>query len=548
MIKKINSSTGNFEDQVTDTIVLDTVPTVNSFNAVTSDGVARAVAGASGEVPVVTENDNGKVLTAIYDAGGPAVEWQAMTVDQTYDATSANAQSGVAVAGAIAGVNQVPTSTSSDANKVLTVDSQGVPGWATPTTPSGDSDEWWGGEPERIELSRKQIRLLFKDPTYDPRNDSDTTFLNRFTSITKEDDGSYTFQFKQSTSSTKYARAAFSGKYLTDNEFVVLAWNTTLIAGEYTFRESYDYMFYNCTGLRAVYNVQQAHQQNTNCQSAFSGCTNLVTYREFSEYLGDMPNYYIENGTAMFSGCTSLKDVFMLLAPASQLGGGSSSMNYTSMFNGCTKLECGPLIYGPAVSCNSMFYNCSRLREFSDFRIAPVSETRYSAQDCDCSHMFANCTSLPDLSKLCNFFSRIKISAATNMFGYCRMLHSIPFHLNLSTSGCNASQMFNSATSLLELPDMEYELVTNVKEMFLKCVILRDISSLSSVIWNSSITDVSRMFKECPSIQKGLKDVYDNMAATVTITLHSETFSYCGTAFSNPDLALIPSSWGGTGT
>jgi hypothetical protein len=52
------------------------------------------------------------------------------TVDQTYDATSANAQSGTAVAGAIAGVKQVPASTSADADKVLTVSSEGVPGWA----------------------------------------------------------------------------------------------------------------------------------------------------------------------------------------------------------------------------------------------------------------------------------------------------------------------------------------------------------------------------------------------------------------------------------
>lgn len=52
------------------------------------------------------------------------------TVDQTYDASSTNAQSGVAVASAIAGVNAVPASTSSDADKVLTVDAQGTPGWA----------------------------------------------------------------------------------------------------------------------------------------------------------------------------------------------------------------------------------------------------------------------------------------------------------------------------------------------------------------------------------------------------------------------------------
>lgn len=73
--KVINSQSQTFQPILTDTLVLDAVPTVNSFNSVTSDAVARAVAGASGEVPQVTENDNGKILTAIYDAGGPAVEW-----------------------------------------------------------------------------------------------------------------------------------------------------------------------------------------------------------------------------------------------------------------------------------------------------------------------------------------------------------------------------------------------------------------------------------------------------------------------------------------
>lgn len=57
------------------------------------------------------------------------------TVDQTYDGTSANAQSGVAVAQAIAGVNAVPASTSADSSKVLTVNSIGTPEWAAAQAP-----------------------------------------------------------------------------------------------------------------------------------------------------------------------------------------------------------------------------------------------------------------------------------------------------------------------------------------------------------------------------------------------------------------------------
>lgn len=114
--KVINSSTQQFEPVLVDKLVLDAVPTVNSFNSVTSDAVARAVAGASGEVPQVTSEDNGKFLKAIYDEGGAAVEWDTVevpTVDQTYNASSANAQSGVAVAQAITASDKVSTIQSS---------------------------------------------------------------------------------------------------------------------------------------------------------------------------------------------------------------------------------------------------------------------------------------------------------------------------------------------------------------------------------------------------------------------------------------------------
>ena len=77
LTKIINDENKEYRPVLTDKLVLDAKPTVNSFNAITSDAVARAVAGASGEVPAVEEGDNGMVLTAIYDEGGAAVEWAA---------------------------------------------------------------------------------------------------------------------------------------------------------------------------------------------------------------------------------------------------------------------------------------------------------------------------------------------------------------------------------------------------------------------------------------------------------------------------------------
>ena len=75
LTKILNDENKSFKPVLTDKLVYDTKPTVNSFNGITSDAVARAIAGASGEVPAVTEADNGKVLTAVYDEGGSAVEW-----------------------------------------------------------------------------------------------------------------------------------------------------------------------------------------------------------------------------------------------------------------------------------------------------------------------------------------------------------------------------------------------------------------------------------------------------------------------------------------
>lgn len=112
MKKQLVSATKTYQPSYPDELLVDDKANVGSYNLITSDAVARAVAGASGEVPQVTENDNGKVLKAVYDEGGPAVEWGEATVDQTYDATSTNAQSGVAVASAIAAIPSEVTTAS----------------------------------------------------------------------------------------------------------------------------------------------------------------------------------------------------------------------------------------------------------------------------------------------------------------------------------------------------------------------------------------------------------------------------------------------------
>lgn len=118
-------------------LIVDEVPTLDSLNPVSSDGVARAVIQAGAELPTRGDDDTGKVLTvknsdgdlkwdkpaeelpdmtgkngkvlgAVDDNGTMKAQWvdqpTVPTVDQTYDASSTNAQSGVAVAEAISAI------------------------------------------------------------------------------------------------------------------------------------------------------------------------------------------------------------------------------------------------------------------------------------------------------------------------------------------------------------------------------------------------------------------------------------------------------------
>lgn len=120
-------------------ITVDQSYDATSENPQSGTAVAQAVEQAGGTVDQTYNASSANaqsgtaVAQAVAQAGG--------TVDQSYNASSTNAQSGTAVAGAIAGVNQVPASTSADANKVLTVNSSGVPGWATAQGGGGSSVE-----------------------------------------------------------------------------------------------------------------------------------------------------------------------------------------------------------------------------------------------------------------------------------------------------------------------------------------------------------------------------------------------------------------------
>ena len=127
---------------------VDQTYSASSTNAQSGAAVAGALATVD-EVPAVTSSDDGKILKASYSGGSGSYAWSAEpTVDQTYSASSTNAQSGLAVAGAIASisVDEVPAVTSSDDAKVLTATYSGGVGsyaWATPSGGGSGNDIFW---------------------------------------------------------------------------------------------------------------------------------------------------------------------------------------------------------------------------------------------------------------------------------------------------------------------------------------------------------------------------------------------------------------------
>jgi surface protein len=128
-----------------------------------------------------------------------------------------------------------------------------------------------------------------------------------------------------------------------------------------------------------------------------------------------------------------------------------------------------------------------------------------------------------------------------NMFSNCQSLISIP---QLDTQNVtDMSSMFNSCYSLVSIPQLDTQNVTDMNYMFYKCCSLVSIPQLDT----SSVTNMSSMFYNCYSIQtanlKGLKIalqinstqllkkdsllyIINNESATSAITIKLCTYCY----------------------
>ena len=513
------ATTGSYADlSNTPTIpVVDQTYDASSTNAQSGVAVAQALAGISvDEVPPVTSADDGKVLTADYTGSVGSYSWEAPQ-------------------------NQVPASTPADYGKVLTVNDVGGLSWET----YGESGSF---NPGYYDAPAETLRLRFGDHSYDPTSQS---YASKFDSITRVSDGVYDFSFANADSLA--LAAVFSGAFtdLTNNPVDILGMYST--SAYSTTARSFRYMFAGCTGLRSIWNMKSligSYVDNRLCfYGMFDGCSNLVEVHS-KEGPNSIAVINMASGCKadrMFFGCTSLRICDLEFIGHEGYGTPRPISSMESTFTNCASLTFPPMITGCFSSFQSCFSGCSSLKSFSDNPLyierAPVIGTP-SSFGVSLYKMFSGCRSLSDM----RLFNLASFGAATSIYGLfagCSKLEYAP-PINIGPD-CNAEGCFDHCVMLPETPNWDYSTITSAERMFDSCVSLRTIGSNVAGLATSA-TDVDSLFIRCISVETGVLDCYNALAASSTIQSHTDTFTYTGMYSGNDQRSSIPTSWGGTAT
>lgn len=581
MRKSINSTTQKFEDQITEELVLDAVPTVNSFNGVTSDGVARAIAGASGEVPQVTESDNGKVLKAIYDEGGPAVAWgEGVTVDQTYDAASTNAQSGVAVASAISGVNAVPASTSSDENKVLTVNSSGNAAWSS----QGNAFYATYGTTTFSEIYRAHQtgRPVFLRK---PASDAAGGYLIPLQAV---------YAANPTASASSYASFVVPfGKQATGAVHLEKVDNTVYrVTGLDVWTTDYQ-------GVGVFPEITTAGKVLKSNKSGNQTSVYWATAHEVPASTSSDENKVLtvnSSGTPVWATAqgggggmlppiadntvrcrfaagytpTMGTDGNVCVDTANNIWDITDNTSFQSKFlNNTNLLEVlgARLTTVSTRSCNNMFGGCSALTKAVDLYLSTEGDT-YSAYNA--SYMFSSSSSLRRVE-----FTKMDVMNAAYMFYGCPKLEehlglNSPYLVNASGmfEDCyalrvgymgdrskveNMSYMYSGCHSLTQIPWElglpQYPSDYCLDHTFEGCRSLESLPTIANAEHVSSTLHLTSTFAWCSNAVNGVKKAYDALSSIPSIGPTTSCFEGCGiNSYSGQqERAQIPAAWGGTG-
>lgn len=504
------------------------------------------------------------------------------TVDQTYNASSTNAQSGTAVAGALAAVptkpivagsnititdnannitlaatdttytfstgltnnsgtvtvtNPVPDVTSSDGGKVLTAAYSGGVGSYSWVTTSGGG----GGSGDKFTYHAPEHSIIFwffENPSFDPSQDQTLSNISNATWT------------QLSSESNIWQLSLNSGSWA--NLFYDSINIRTL------FPVSFDILSINFTGVTSI-SFAFSYAPVRHIHEVLGTITGSASYAFFSTTklrghvnIPEIATYYVDH---MFLGSTldsiHIGKLYYEYYPAIEGDPDLGEQSYNEYYT-CS-------------DCSQMFYTCTNLK-FVDFGVAYLA---------NCSGMFHYCINLQNAS----FVNACVFGSATlsRMFQDCKSLiwcpdiyfsHQIDqMSLDQYESMGNADHMFDGCTSLLRMPGISGTTsnCTNLSYMFNNC------SSLVSIQWTKiadigyysyedldpdtgdpmwvtayNVTNVQDMFNLCSNVIGGAANAYQQMSSTWTsISNHSSTF-YVGSDVGRPEASQIPTSWGGS--
>ena len=503
------------------------IPTVDqtynasSANAQSGTAVAQALAGISvDEVPPVTSSDDGKVLTADYYQGVGSYSWEAPQ-------------------------NQVPSSTPADYGKVLTVTSVGGLSWEEYES-AGSLD------PGDLNLGNFIVRLRFGDTSYDPLSQS---YASSFDSITRVSDGVYDFVFD---TNRKNMRSVFSGVFtdITNNPVDILyikGWNTDY-TGPYM-RE----MFKGCTGLRSIWNMNGLRSiknrydsldyGNNALRSMFEGCTNLQEVHTRRDPNNSPASIYVGpdcHADRMFYGCTSLRIADIQIW--GYTGTDRIAATMSGGFSNCTSMTAPPIVAGTWSDLGACFSRCQSLVRFDqtplrvDYPNQDYGVIRADSTGVNVEYMFYQCYNLKNILPMgiCG-----PVSQAHSMFEKCIALETTPV-MQLAQN-CDMSEAFEGCDSIVNTPEFDYTKIQNARRMFYFCRNLQHIGQKVQGL-STSATTVEALFDGCYFVVDGTLDCYNALSQSSTIQNHSDTFRICGAYTDFSELSSIPTSWGGTAT
>lgn len=181
---------------------------------------------------------------------------------------------------------------------------------------------------------------------------------------------------------------------------------TTLVYG------CYYRMFYGCTSLVNAPTLQATTLADTCYREMFQDCTSLVSVPNLNAS-ALAPNCY----RSMFNGCTSLTQIQVALLTATTLSDGC----YKYMFANCTSLTQAPEFTATTLAPNcyeSMFQSCSALTS------SPQIQATAVASYC-CNNMFNGCKSLTTAPSVLPA-AKLSQSCYARMFFGCISLRVAP--------------------------------------------------------------------------------------------------------------------------